>query len=216
MAKRGGHRPQVRIAPDAVPGYIAALRETDDAGDGKDVTKPSRVWKPKGLGQESDHRTGVTAAPDLNPAAGEIPPDFTDIGLTALGERIDQLVHGADSWAEPNVPDQLIPRHDRSILTTRQTALESWRGRTQPRIDIHIEPWIMWYMDMASEPCSIDLLKRGLSDLSGQGSSKQRLLAEEGLVLLNSASDGHQVATQSYWGKVLRHGDFSSRELTIA
>ena len=216
LAKRGGHRSQVRIAPDAAPGYIAALRETNTAGDGKDTTEPSRAWEPKSVGQEAGHRTGETVKPDVNPAVGEIPPDFDDIGFAALEKGLGQLAHGTDSWTEQNVPDELVPWHDRSVLTTRQTALESWWDQTQPRIDIHIEPWIMWYVDVASEPFSIELLKRGLSDLSGQGSSKQRLLAEEGLVLLNSAIDGHQVVTQSYWGKVLRNGDFPSQELTVA
>ena len=36
LAKRGGHRSQMRIAPDAVPGYIADLRETNVSGDGKE------------------------------------------------------------------------------------------------------------------------------------------------------------------------------------
>ena len=34
LAMRGGHKSHVRIAPDAVPGYIAALRETNVVGDG--------------------------------------------------------------------------------------------------------------------------------------------------------------------------------------
>ena len=216
LAKRGGHRSQVRIAQDAVPGYIAALRETNTAGDGKDVTKPSRVWKVKGGGHESDHRTGEVILPDLNPAAGEIPPDFAGIGYPALENKMDQLVHGTDSWAETNAPDHLIPWRDRSVLTSRQNALEAWWGQTQPRIDVQIEPWIMHYMDKSVQPFSLELLKQGLSDLSNQGSSKQRLLATEGLTALNSTCVGHQAATQSYWGKVLRRGDFPSQELTIA
>ena len=216
LAKRGRHRSQVRIAPDAVPGYIAALRETNSAGDGKDTTKHIIIWKAKGNGQDSDHRTGETVIPDLNPSADEIPPDFADIGYTALGTKLDQIAHGTDSWAETTDPAHLIPWRDRSISTPRQTTLGAWRGQSQPRIDAHIEPWAMRYMGKSSESFSLDLLKRGLSDLSSQGSSKQRLLAEEGLKALNSARVGHQGAIQSYWGEVLRRVDFSPQELTIA
>ena len=33
LAKRGGHRPRTRIAPDAATGYIDPLRETNSDGD---------------------------------------------------------------------------------------------------------------------------------------------------------------------------------------
>ena len=47
LAKRGGRKSHVRIAPDAVPGYIAALRETNVVGDGK-VKRPNTLaLKPK-------------------------------------------------------------------------------------------------------------------------------------------------------------------------
>ena len=62
----------------------------------------------------------------------------------------------------------------------------------------------------------MDLLRKALSDLSKQGSPKQRLLAEEGQSYLGRAKDGHQTETQSYRGKVLRRGDFSAQELSIA
>ena len=216
LEKRGGRRSQVRIAPDSVSGYIAALRETNSDGDGKNTTKPVRMWKPKGGGNDSDHRTGETVTPSVNPAAGEVPPDFADIGYTALETKLNQIVYGSDSWADATEPDHLTPWRDRSVLTSRQTALESWWGQYQPRIDAHIEPWIVHFMDKSPEPLTLELLKRGLSDLSRQGSSKQRFLAEEGLKSMDSARVGHQSTTQSYWGKVLRHGDFSPRELTIA
>lgn len=61
LAKRGGHRPQVRIAPDAVPGYIAALRETNSGGYGEERAKPSHVWKPKTDAQ--GHRDGENVDP---------------------------------------------------------------------------------------------------------------------------------------------------------
>ena len=73
LAKRGGHRPHGRIAPGAVPGYIAALRETNSGGDGKDPSKPSRIWKHKGSGSGAERRVGENVSPRLNPAVGEIP-----------------------------------------------------------------------------------------------------------------------------------------------
>ena len=152
----------------------------------------------------------------MNPAVGEIPPDFSNIGYTALESKLDQLAHGTDEWANQVVPAQLIHWHNRSALTSRQTGLEAWWDQAQPRVDVSIEPWITRLMDANPEPFSIDLLKKALVDLSQQGSSKQRLLAEEGLSYLDRTEDGHQAETQSYWGKVLRRGDFSAQELSIA
>ena len=199
LAKRG-HLPQVRIAPGAAPGHIAALRETNSGGDGKDHTKPPKIWKPKVVGPGVGHRVGGNVTPHLNPAVGAIPPDFSDIGYTALESKLDQLVHGADEWTDQIPPGQLIPWRCRSVLTSRQTTLEAWWDQIQPRIDINIEPWIMRYVDSATEPFSMDLLRKALVDLATQWSFKQRLMAEEGLALLGRIKDGRREKTQSYWG----------------
>ena len=48
LAKLGGNRPpQMGVSPDAVPGYIAAMRGGNSVGDGKDKVKQPLVWKPK-------------------------------------------------------------------------------------------------------------------------------------------------------------------------
>ena len=47
LAKTRGNRPQVRIAPCALPGYIAVLRETNLAGGGEGRPKPYQLWTPK-------------------------------------------------------------------------------------------------------------------------------------------------------------------------
>ena len=109
--------------------------------------------------------------------------------------KLDRLVHGTDEWADQTNPGQLIPWNDRSALTNRQTALEAWRDQAQPRIDVNIEPWVMRYMDIAAAPFSMDLLKNDLMDLASQGSSKQRLLAEEGLAYMGRAKYGHRKGT---------------------
>ena len=98
LAKRGGHRSQMRIAPDAVPGYIAALRETNLDGDGKERTKPVQIWKPKGGGPVLGHAEVEVSfrSADLNHAVGDVPVDFQDIGYTALEGKLDQLVHSTD------------------------------------------------------------------------------------------------------------------------
>ena len=113
-------------------------------------------------------------------------------------------------------PGQLIPWHDRSLLTNRQSSLEAWWGQAQPRVDSNIEPWVMHFTVKTQLPFSMDMLKDALSALSTRGSSKQRLLAVEGLAYLDQVKDGHQKETQSYWGKVLKHGDFAAQELPIA
>ena len=113
IAKRGGHRSHVRIAPEAVPGYISALRETNSGGDGKGFSNPSRIWKPKGIGSAAEHRVGENVSPLLNPAVGEIPHDFSNIGYTALEIKLNQLAHGTDEWADQVAPAHLIPWNDR-------------------------------------------------------------------------------------------------------
>ena len=161
LAKRGGHRSQMRIAPGAAPGYIDALRETNLAGDGKGRTKPVQIWKPKGGDPVHEHTDGEVSlmAADSNPAVGAVPADFQDIGYTALEGKLEQLVRSTDSWAEMDKPDQLIPWRDRSLLTSRQSALEAWRDQAHPRIDSSIEPWVVHFMDNSHLPFSIDLLK---------------------------------------------------------
>ena len=47
LAKRGGRKSHVRIAPEAVPGYIAALRETNKMGDGRNGRNGPMLRKPK-------------------------------------------------------------------------------------------------------------------------------------------------------------------------
>ena len=44
LAKRGARQSQVRIAPGAVPGCVADLRETDHTGDGAGKFKPRPKW----------------------------------------------------------------------------------------------------------------------------------------------------------------------------
>ena len=41
-------------------------------------------------------------------------------------------------------------------------------------------------------------------------------MAVEGLTYLDQLKDGHQKETQSYRGKVLKHGDVTAQELPIA
>ena len=211
----------MRIEPDAVTGYIAALRETNSVGDGKDRVKQLQTWKQKVVNSAQGRTDGeVTLAPTgLNPAVGEVPADFNDIGYAALEGKLGQLVHSTDKWADLNRPEQLIPVRDRSMLAGSQTALEPWRGQAQPRIDSSIEPWVMHFMDNSPLSFSMDLLKDSLTVLPTKGSSKQskqRLLAGEGLTYLDQVKDGHQKETHSYWGGILKRGDFTAQEMSIA
>ena len=213
-----GHRSQMGIPPDSSPGYIAALRETNSAGDGKDKSKPVQIWKPKSAAPTHVHTDGevLVRKTNTNPAAGDIPADFGDIVYAALENKLEQLVHSTDDCAAINTPEQLIQWKDRSLLPDRKTSLESCWGQAQPRISTFIEPWVMQYMVNSSLSFPTELLKAALTSLSVKGSSKQRLLAWEGLAYLDQVKGGHQKETQSYWWEVLRRGDFASQELSIA
>ena len=220
LAKRGGHKSHVRIAPDAVPGYIAALRETNLVGDGQVQNKGSKqVWKPKvseGLAPKQDGECVVAEVYSINPGVGIIPPDFIDIGFTEMEKDLNSLVHGDDSWAEIIEPSSSIPWHDRSILTDRQISLESWWDQQQPQLHVELEPWVMYFMGKSGAPFSKELLLQALDSLTTRGSSKQRLLASESIVAVTNIRDGFHRETQSYWGIIHRHGDFTAQELTVA
>ena len=54
LAMRGGRRSQMRIAPDAVPGYIADLRETNAVGDGGGVAQTSTTVEAQAARHSSD------------------------------------------------------------------------------------------------------------------------------------------------------------------
>ena len=109
-----------------------------------------------------------------------------------------------------------IHRHDRSILTERQSTHESWMGQSHPQLHSIVEPCVMHHMDISGRPFPVELLAEALTELSQSGSPKHRLLALESLDYASHMKDGHQRATQSYWGIVHRHGDFTSNELTVA
>ena len=81
LAKRGGHRSQMGIAPDDAPGYISALRGTNSVGDGEDRSKPVSIWKPESSQYAHAHTDGevLTERANTNPAVGEVPGDFDDI-----------------------------------------------------------------------------------------------------------------------------------------
>ena len=133
-----------------------------------------------------------------------------------MEKDLDSLVHGDDSWADIVEPPACIPWHDRSVLTDRQVSLESWWGQQQPQLHVDLEPWVMFFMDKSGAPFTKELLLQALDSLSTQGSSKQRLLAAESIISVTNTRDGFQRETQSYWGAIHRHGDFTAQELTVA
>ena len=219
LAKRGGHRSHVRIAPDAVPGYIAYLRETNQAGDGSNKREAPLAWKPKpkpGKAPKTDGDSSTTLSAFVNPEAWPIPSDFVDVGFTVLENDLNALVSGSDDWSVPIEPDAVIPWHDRSVLTDRQVAIETWWDKHQPQLHIDIEPCVMFRMGKSGEPFSRESLVSALTSLSEMGSSKQRLPAAEALLVTGSRGGGFKRETQSYWGVVHRHGDFAAQELTVA
>lgn len=153
---------------------------------------------------------------ESNPAVGDVPCDLEGIGYTALGNKLEQLVHSTDRRSEIDAPEQLIPWNDRSLLTKRRTALKSLRDQAQPRVSTNIEPWAMHYMDSSPSPFSSELLKEASTSLSEKGSSKKRLLAGEGRAYIDQSKDGHQEGAKSYSGNLLIRGDFDAQELSIA
>ena len=219
LAKRGGRKPHVRIAPGAVPGYVAALRETNQVGDGANKRDGPLIWQPKhtsGKVQKTDGDASTNSQNFTNPAAGLIPPDFVDVGFKSLGKDSEALVSGLGAWAVPVEPESFISWHDRSVLTDRQLALESWWDQHQPQLHVDIEPWVMYQMGKSGDAFSKATLDSAMDTLSKRGSPKQRLLESEAVLITGATGDVFKRETQSYWGAVHRHEDFTAQELTVA
>lgn len=153
-AKSGGHRAHARIAPDAVAGYIAALRETNTPTDGAVPTISKKVWKPKppkGRHGPSDGHSDERIDAALNPAVGLVPSDFANIGSTGMEEELGLLVTGTDDWTYVKENPRDIPGRYRAVLSDRRAALGNWRGRYLPILQVDIEPWAIFYMDQSRE-----------------------------------------------------------------
>ena len=208
----------MRIPPDAVPGYIAALRETNASGGGKERTNPILQWKPKSPPSAHTRKDGEVPFESVQekPDVGEVPGDFSDICYTSLETQLEQFVTSTDDWSQVGSPQASIPRRDRSILTERHTAMEHWRDQSQPRLRAIIEPWAMYFVGNADKPIAIDLLTDAVTELSTSGSTNHRLSALDALAYISHMKDAHHRDTQYYWGKVHRRGDFTARELTVA
>ena len=147
-----------------------------------------------------------------------VPSDFVNICVTGMEEDMGKLVNGTDDWASFNENVRAIPWHDRSVLSDRQVALETWRGRYQPILQVDIEPWAVFYMAQPRKGFSMELLKGGggLGELSKNGTSKQRILPDDALISLTRTKDGEPRVAHSYWGLARRRGDFTAQALTIA
>ena len=169
-----------------------------------------QVWKPKAPLASPSHNDGEfpcgVTAPD---------PDFDGIGLAALESKLGRFVTSSADWPCLDSPEILSHWHDRSLLSDRQTPHEAQWDQTQHHVRLDIEPWIMRYMDNSPAPFSADLLNEAPTSLSLQGSSKHMMSPRGRLEHLVQTKDGHQKETQSYWGKVVRRGDFADQELHI-
>ena len=197
LAKRCGHRPQMRIAPGAAPVYIYAIRETNDAGDGKVKSTHPPVWKHKNPPPSKIQADGEVPREDqdTDPDVGEVHGDSAGIGYTALEIDLEKLVTCADEWAAINHPTLTIPWRDRSWMTDRQSSLESrW---AQPQLQSDIEQWAMFYVDRSQKPFSADLSVGALTTLSAKGTSKKRMLELDVLVCISHVKDGHGCGNQS-------------------
>lgn len=183
MAKSGGHRSQMRIAPGGVPAYVDALRETNKVGDGNGRSKPALKWKPTASPPVTIQTDGEVPVDEvrLAPSVGEVPGDFVGIGYNALGGKLAQIVTGSDDWSRIDAQHWAIPWNDRSLLTERQTALESRRGQYQPRLHAIIEPLVMYYAGASGGPFSTESRVGAITSLTTKGSPKQRFLALEAL-----------------------------------
>ena len=150
-----------------------------------------------------------------NPALGGVPGDFADIVYTALETKLEQLATSKGDWPQIDSQSFSIPMRDRSLLAEMQTSHDSRMGQSKPRLHANIEQWAMYYADTSDNHFPNELLMVALTVLPTKGSSKKRLLALEALAYIAQSKDGHQKATQSYWGRVRRHGDFAAQEMTI-
>ena len=187
LAERGGRKSHVRIAPDAVPGYIAALRGTNSVGDGGNKREGILIWKPKnatGKVQKTDGDSNIAPFNFTNPAVGPVPSDFRDVGFAALEHDLNSLVSGSDARTVPLDPESFIPWHDRPTLTDRQLCLESRRHQHQPQLHAEIESCAMFQMGKSGMDFCKDSLVEALTLLTKQGSPKQRLLASESIAAI--------------------------------
>ena len=177
------------------------------------------IWKPKHSGAKAQKTDGDSRTCDHgsnNPAVGPVPSDFVNVGFAAMEHELDTLISGSDSWNIPFGPDSFIAWHDRSILSDRQLSLEAWWGRQQPQLHVAIEPWVMYHMDQSGADFSKGTLIDALDVLSQQGSSKQRSMAAGSANAIKNTRGCFRRETQSYWGVVQRHGDFTDQQLTVA
>ena len=125
LAKRGGRKSHVRISPDDVPGYIAALREANSSGDGQSKRIPSAVCRPKGPARETKHADGHSETHPLvitNRAVGEVHSDFVHIGFEALKSDLANLVSGSDACAVPKGGDVFTRWLYKSSLPERKVS----------------------------------------------------------------------------------------------
>ena len=208
----------MRIPPDSVPGYIADLRETNSSGDGKGRAKPSLQWKPKALQSPTMHNDGEVprANAHTNPPVGarQKTSPIYDLLRWKLRASTLYLTQTIGPNVEPSTTS--IPRHDRSIPTERHASLETRMDQVQPEQHPMVGSWATDYVDSPAQPFSITLLMGALKAQSQSGSSKQQILSLEALEVYTRRKDGHRRVTQSYWGNVIRRGDFTAQEITVA
>ena len=128
------------------------------------------------------------------------PPDFINVGYTAMEYDLGVLVYGSGEWAITVGQESSIPWHDRAALTDRQVLLESRRGHQKPQLRVDIEHCVMFSMGQSGESFSRDTLIKALEALSRRGSSKQRISDMGSANMINNTQDGFRRGTQSYWG----------------
>ena len=119
----------------------SSLTRNRHRGRRKGSFKSRHAMKPKVSPTPELHNDGGVPrrSSDTDPSAGEVPDDFDDIGFTALGNPMGNLVVNTDEWSHVDVPDATAPWRDRPILTERPSTLESWWGQSPPQLHASAE-----------------------------------------------------------------------------
>ena len=207
----------MRIAPVAVPGYIAALRETKSNGDGRLRGQHKSARRPKAGRRASRHSDGEVFSDSsiANQSIGNVPDDCVGIRYATSGAKLGHLVDGSGEWADSDRKDPSVPWYGRSLLMDRRMALGEWRGQFQHQLHIGVESWIMFPMGQYGKSFSIKLPAAALTFLPIKGAPNHRLSSLEALEFLAIVRVCRHRIAQSYWGNVHRRGEFTPQELTV-
>ena len=205
LARRGGHVSRSRIEPDAVDGYIQALRESNakyDSGAGKGM------WQPKGINSAAGETRRV------NPAVGMPPGEFLEVDLTALERELEEALYANDEW--------IFEEHKATVdwkkadsLTRSQREVQDWWDACALPVHGALDSHVLNDLLTVGKPFGIEIVERTLNMLLEQGSEKEKALAGQALVDFKAVRAGKQCVDGVIWGVRREWGSFTGQEMQI-